>query len=812
MNLKSNKKKKIKIFLIFLSFIFSSILFINLFPKNQLLIDQNLFSKENVDDLNVAAFIGSDWETSRGVGQIATINKPSNTQEGDLLILHCTVDGQADPMTGPFGWNVLLPENNTIDPTTASWYKIAGDSEPINYTVTWGTNERYIAGVIRITEYDKTNPIQATATATGTGDVVNPSINITNNYTLIIGFHGLDREGPGDNYNSTFLETEPTVLYAKAAGGNNQGCSSGMYYEIQTNQGISPSRTWSIGGNEDWYAATVAINLNLPIIDITSPLENEVYGVNAPNFIAEITDSNLDTMWYTVDKGMNNYTFTDNGTILQSAWDSLPDGIVTLRFYANNTLGSINFEEVNITKDSSAPIINIISPVMDEAFRVDAPSFVVEIKDSNLNTTWYTVDGGINNYTFTNNGTILQATWDSLFDGIVTLRFYANNSLGNINFEEVNITKDSSAPIISIISPDSDDAFGVDAPSFVVEITDSNLDTMWYTVDGGISNYTFIDNGTIFQTAWDSLPNGIVTLKFYANDTLGNINYQQLNITKDGSAPIISIINPISDDGFGVNAPSFIVEITDSNLNTTWYTLDGGINNYTFTNNGTILQAAWDSLPDGIVTLKFYANDTLGNINFQQLNITKDGSTPFISISNPVLNEVFGVTAPNFIVEIMDSNLDTMWYSISNITYKSQNITFIVNGTINPVEWGLLFDGTYTIIFYANDTLANIHFEEVNVTKDGSAPLIGIINPILNEMFGVTPPDFIVEITDPNMDTMWYSIFNGIFVSQNITFTVNGTISPVEWGVLYDGVYTIRFYANDTLGNVNYKYYKSVNE
>ncbi|MHA2287962.1 MAG: hypothetical protein ACXABG_04160 [Promethearchaeota archaeon] len=73
----------------------------------------------------------------------------------------------------------------------------------------------------------------------------------------------------------------------------------------------------------------------------------------------------------------------------------------------------------------------------------------------------------------------------------------------------------------------------------------------------------------------------------------------------------------------------------------------------------------------------------------------------------------------------------------------------------------------------------------------------------MNDMFGVTPPDFIVEITDPNLDIMWYSISNGTYTSQNITFTVNGTISPVEWGVLYDGVYTIRFYANDTLGNVN---------
>ncbi len=728
LNLKLNKEKKKTIFFILFSFIFSSILNSDLFPKNQLLIDQNLFSEENGDNLNIAAVLGSDWEIARGAGQIATINKPSKTQEGDLLILHCTVDGQADPMTSPIGWNVLLPENNSVDPTTASWYKIAGDSEPINYSVSWGTNEGYIAGVIRITGFDKTNPIQATATAAGVGDVVNPSVNITKNYTLIIGFHGLDREGPGDDYDGTFLETGPSVLYAKATGGGNQGCSAGVYYQIQTNQGISPSRTWSIGGSEDWYAATVAINLNLPLIDITSPLENEIYGVRSPNFTVEIMDSNLDKMWYTVDGGINNYTFTENGTLHQAAWDSLPDGIVTLRFYANNSLNDINFQQVNIIKDVSVPIINIISPIENKIYGVNAPSFIVETTDTNLNTTWYTVDGGINSYTFTENITILQAAWDSLPDGIVTLRFSANNSLGNINFEEVNLIKDGSIPIISIISPVTNDLFGINAPSFIVEIADSNLNTTWYTVDGGINNYTFTENITILQAAWDSLPDGIVTLRFSANNSLGNINFEEVNVSKDGSGPIISIINPVTNEEFGVNAPSFIVKIVDSNLNTTWYTVDGGINNYMFTENTTILQAAWDSLPDGIVTLRFYANDTLGNINFEDINVIKDISAPNINIVSPVVNGTFGVNAPNFIVEITDTNLDTMWYTVNNSATKFR---FTQDGVIEQTIWDAQPNGDVILTFYANDTIGNLAFEFIIIRKSTPSELVPDITPII---------------------------------------------------------------------------------
>ena len=56
-------------------------------------------------------------------------------------------------------------------------------------------------------------------------------------------------------------------------------------------------------------------------------------------------------MWYTIDGGLNNYTFTDNGTINQAAWDALPEGSVTIRFYAVDIIGNIEFEEITVIKD-----------------------------------------------------------------------------------------------------------------------------------------------------------------------------------------------------------------------------------------------------------------------------------------------------------------------------------------------------------------------------------------------------------------------------------------------------------------------------
>jgi hypothetical protein len=227
--------------------------------------------------------------------------------------------------------------------------------------------------------------------------------------------------------------------------------------------------------------------------------------------------------------------------------------------------------------------------------------------------------------------------------------------------------------------------------------------------------------------------------------------------------------------------------------------VDGGTNNYTFTGNETIHQAAWVSLPDGIVSIRFYANNSLGDLYFKQVIVKKDTSAPNITINDPLENEIFGVFAPNFIAEISDPNLDSMWYSISNSTYNSLNITFMLNGTINPAEWGILYDGVYTIKFFANDTLGNFNSQQLNVIKDGSAPIISIISPVLNEEFGVTAPSFNIDILDSNLDTMWYTVNN----SPTLFFFVqDGTIDQTIWDAQTNGEIIIIFYANDTLGNL----------
>ncbi|GAH14281.1 unnamed protein product, partial [marine sediment metagenome] len=156
--------------------------------------------------------------------------------------------------------------------------------------------------------------------------------------------------------------------------------------------------------------------------------------------------------------------------------------------------------------------------------------------------------------------------WSNLGSGTVTIKFYINDSFGKIGFDEVSIRKDIDMPEITINSPTNNTAFRL-SPFINLTINEPNLDKVWYTLDGGITNYTITGlTGTLNQTAWDALSEGDFNVELFANDTMGNINNLiTLHLSKDITGPTITIIRPIDDKKFGRDAPVFELNITDEN-------------------------------------------------------------------------------------------------------------------------------------------------------------------------------------------------------------------------------------------------------
>ncbi|MBA7519506.1 hypothetical protein ES705_11585 [subsurface metagenome] len=363
---------------------------------------------------------------------------------------------------------------------------------------------------------------------------------------------------------------------------------------------------------------------SIPQLRIDMPSFNEIYGKTAPNFTISIKESNLDSTWYCLNDGTN-FTFSEtSGIINQSEWNLFANEKITLKFYANNTFGNQSYREVPIWKDIDPPDIQIISPLPKQLHGIFTIDFEVSIVADDLETTWYSLNDGLN-YTFTGNtGKIDQNAWEACGNGTVSIKFYANDTNSNLAYEEVTVRKDVNNPDLIIVSPEPYELFGLDAPDFELILKEDDINATWYSLNNG-ANVTFTGTtGTISQAAWNLCENGTVTIRFYVNDSFGRVAYKEIIVLKDIISPTIKINLPKPYHEYGLLTFNFDITITEPNLKFTWYTLNGGENYYFLGTTGGISQGAWDQCEKGVVILRFYANDILGNIGFKDVLIYKN--------------------------------------------------------------------------------------------------------------------------------------------------------------------------------------------
>ncbi|MFX0104204.1 MAG: hypothetical protein ACFE75_01780, partial [Candidatus Hodarchaeota archaeon] len=555
-------------------------------------------------------------------------------------------------------------------------------------------------------------------------------------------------------------------------------------------------------------SVTVRKDITAPDITINEPQPFELFGTSPAPVDLDVQDPNLNMTWYMLFNGTKstaNYMWT--GNIEQSVWDEFFSGVVTIRFYANDTLGNIRFSDVTIIKDVTPPAITINTPDPYELFGLIPPNIDVNIIESNLDDVWYQLSNGIittSNHTWI--GSISQVVWDELGNGTVDIIFYANDTLSNFASQIITVRKDIIIPNISINYPSSYSLYGTVPPDISLDVDDPNLDSIWYRIDNGTT--TTGNNswtGNIEQSIWNEIGNGTATIIIYANDTVGNLASDTLIVRKDIIAPEITINNPNPYDLFGTLPPITNVGFNDPHLSNMWYQLSNGTittNNNTWT--GIIEQSVWDQLGNGTIMIILYANDSLGNLGINSVLVQKDVIAPNIIINYPNPYDVFGESAPDFDILFDDNNLDAAWFQLKNESVTTQNYTW--TGSLEQNVWNEVGNGTVTFFFYANDSMSNFASVEITIIKDLSAPIITIIEPGINAVFGYTAPEFKVYIGSVDVFNSWYIIV-GNSHKYYFTKTDGITIIPINqtaWDEFGNGTLTIEFYVNDTVGNIGF--------
>ncbi|MFX1374831.1 MAG: dockerin type I domain-containing protein [Promethearchaeota archaeon] len=224
--------------------------------------------------------------------------------------------------------------------------------------------------------------------------------------------------------------------------------------------------------------------------------------------------------------------------LLTITWSAVDIGSSPLNITIN-TLIDESYQIIGTPQDidGSIDVTEPIPPLVtinvpnNNTYHSNPPTIQVTIFDlSEINDTWYTILGSDENITFSGDSFDFDDDlWNDQDEGLVLIRIFANDSMGNLGRTDLEVIKDSIQPSIGVISPLDEEIFGEDAPEFNITVSDLHLDILYYTINNStIKYYVSFTSGSnliaINESAWDELPEGDIIIRFYINDTAGNTN------------------------------------------------------------------------------------------------------------------------------------------------------------------------------------------------------------------------------------------------------------------------------------------------
>ncbi len=219
-------------------------------------------------DTNFPAFAGLASDTDPGNVTTLTVARPADTQANDLLIFVLAKDGNGaiDTPTGGGTWTLINEGACTGGGGPCRlgvWRRIAGGSEPANYTVTWTGGDEAVGYILRYTGVDTVTPIDASGVATGASIAPTaPTVNTTVANTRVLRIYVADEDVsvPADD-NPYPAGLRGRINLASSAT-DADAATSGAAETLQATAGASGGTSFELEESEQWRAVTVAIRPN----------------------------------------------------------------------------------------------------------------------------------------------------------------------------------------------------------------------------------------------------------------------------------------------------------------------------------------------------------------------------------------------------------------------------------------------------------------------------------------------------------------------------------------------------------------------
>jgi hypothetical protein len=481
-----------------------------------------------------------------------------------------------------------------------------------------------------------------------------------------------------------------------------------------------------------WQTIQIYMDKLAPEVIINTPLE-KYYGPQEFPIIVNITlNEYSNSVLFSLDEGENNHTMiSSDGINFNATIDYLDSGNYDLKIYAKDTWGNLNDTEmINFDVDKFGPVINIIRPEVRVYASGDNLEFNHTVYDEGVGTLdicQWNIDGGVNQTVNCNENITF-----SVGDGVHTLYFYVNDSLGNSNATQVDFQVISGAPVVVLEKPENmiwiNNKFEVEF-NYTAMYKDGIESCELYANWSG--DWVSEDIDPEVENA--SINTFIVDLTLYSDDEY------EWNVLCNNSAG--SYASALENYTFNVDTQEPYIDYTygtqldDAQLQRNWIYVNISLNENNFKNitfelyhkgsgekinssiyESEILDINWTNLESSNISYEYNVTvyDLAGNMNNTQTReiLLYDTSEPTLILISPI-NTIYNYNESILIdYEVQDLNLDSCWFKLND----GENILF-ENCTTTYID---VPEGNNNLKIYANDTLGQEKMREVDFVANNS--------------------------------------------------------------------------------------------
>ena len=465
------------------------------------------------------------------------------------------------------------------------------------------------------------------------------------------------------------------------------------------------------------------------------------------------------------------------------------DGLKILRVWTLDSGGNISRASatINMTLDSTAPVLGFSTPAADSAFNSGIQitgtcevGFDVNVAGDGVSASQSA--SCLSPGSFTTNISFTSV------DGAKSVLISQTNLSSNTVTATRSFVLDTAAPVLSMASPPA--STSAQTGVTISGSCEAGL-TVYLAGSGLISpSSTSCISGSFTQDISFTDGEGIKSITVSQTDAAGNIGSASRDFIRDNTGPTMAIVSPADNTSFrGSALISGTCETGGSNL-----TIGGDASSPSSTacsGTGTFSVSVVFTSGEGAKTISLTQNDSAGNLGMASVTLINDNTPPSLSIISPPsgTSAQAGVTITGTCegvlpITIGGAGLASPTSASCNFGSFTQAVTFTAGDSVKVISISQI------------DAAGNMGSDSRSFAKDTTSPTITFATPAENTsaqngvtVTGTCEDGLVINLAGAGLDTPSTVSCNSGAFSQALTFTAG------------EGTKTITVSQTDLAGN-----------